>query len=203
MKRLTWILVILLLSSFLLVNCKRGDSPAGGIGKKVTEKLDFDETDELELTENETKAFIKAFPAFKEVAEKEGEKLGALSKKGIFGAMKGGKQALKSAKKLNKALKPYGFTMETFLQTFGKIMGTYGYTMALEAKKLGKDNINAMKKMLDNPMLSEEDKKEIKETIKELEKVDDSEEAKAYKKNIKILEKYKDEIDKLFEEMRD
>lgn len=203
MKRLTWILVILLLSSVLLVNCRRGDSPAGGIGKKITEKLEFDETDELELTEKEVKAFIKAFPAFKEVAEKEGEKLEGLSKKGVFGAMKGGKEALKSAEKINKVLKPYGFTMETFLQTFGKIMGTYGYTMALEAKKLAKDNVEAMKKMLENPMVSDEEKEEIRESIEELEKEDDSEEAKAYKKNVKILEKYQDELEEVFEAMKD
>ena len=203
MKRLTWIVVILLFASLMLVGCRGGDSPAGGIGKKGTEKLEFDDADELELTEKEIKAFIKAFPAFKETAEKEGEKFEALSKKGFFGAMKTGKEALKVQKKFNKVLKPYGFTFESFTMTFAKVMGTYGFMMGLEAKKLAKDNIEAMKKMLDNPMLSEEEKEEIKESIEELEKMDDSEEAKAYKKNIKLLEKYKDELDKLFEEMKD
>ncbi len=203
MKRLTWILVILLLSSFLLVNCRQGDSPAGGLGKKKTERLEFDESDELELTEKEVKAFIKAFPAFKEAAEKEGEKLESISAKGPLGAMKGGKEYLKSAEKLNKVLKPYGFTMESFLQTFGKVMATYGYSMSLEAKKLAKDNIGAMKDMLDNPMLSDEEKEEIKESIAELEKEDDTEEAKAYKKNMKLLEKYDDELEVVFEGMKD
>jgi hypothetical protein len=203
MKRFAWVLVILLLSSFLLVNCRRGDSPAAGIGKKVTEKLEFDDTDKLELTEKEVKAFIKAFPDFKEAAEKEGEKLESISKKGVLGGIKGGREYMKSAKKLNKVLKPYGFTMDTFLQTFSKVMATYGYKMSLEAKKLAKDNIGAMKKMLDNPMLSEEEKDEIRESIKELEEMDDSEEAKAYKKNLKILEKYEDELEIVFEGMKD
>lgn len=203
MKRLTWILVILLLASFLLVNCRRGDSPAGGIGKKITEKLEFDDTDELELTENEVKAFIKAFPAFKKAAEEEGEKLESISKKGPVGAVTGGRQYVKSAKKLNKVLKPYGFSMESFLQTFGKVMASYGYKMTLETQKLAKENIGEMKKMLDNPMLSEEDKDEIRESIKELEEMEDSEEAKAYKKNLKILEKYDDELQVVFDEMND
>jgi hypothetical protein len=202
MKRLTSIFIVLLLASLLLVSCRGGDSPAGGIGKKGTEKLEFDNADELELTESEVKAFIKAFPAFKEAAEKEGEKLEGISKKGVLGAMKGGKEYLKSAEKLNKVLKPYGFTMDTFLATFGKVMGTYGYKMGLEMKKMAKDNIEAMKKMLDNPSLSEEEKEEIRKSIKELEEEDDSEEAKAYKKNLKILEKYEGELEVIFEGMK-
>ena len=75
--------------------------------------------------------------------------------------------------------------------------------MGLEKKKMATDNIEAMKKMLDTPNLSEEDKEEIRESIKELEEEDDSEEAKAYKKNLKILEKYEDDLEVIFEGMKD
>ena len=203
MKRFAWILVILLVVSLLLVGCRRGDSPASGIGKKVTGKLEFDDVDDLEQTDKEIKAFIKAFPVFKETAEKEGQKLDALSKKGLFGTMKGGKEALKVQKKFDKVLKPYGFTFEAFAMTLAKVMATYGYSMGLEAEKLAKDNIETMKKMLDNPMLSDEEKEEIRESIEELEKGEVSEEMKAFKKNAKVLKKYKDELEELFEEMQD
>ncbi len=195
MRKVALILVILVLIPLALVNCRgKGDSPIPGVGKKIGEKLDFDDTDDLVLTEKEVKAFIKAFPVFKETIEKEGEKLEDIGK-GLFKTMKGGREALKSMKKLNKVLKPYGFTMETFMKSYAKIFGTFGYMMGMEAKKLAMDNVGAMKKMLDNPALSAEEKKEIEESIKELEKGDDTEEARVYKKNMRILEKYKKELE--------
>jgi hypothetical protein len=191
--------VVLLLLSALLVNCRgRGESPIPGVGKKTGEKLEFDDTDELLLTDNEVKSFIKALPEFKEAVEKEGEKLKGLDADNIFSAYKSGKKAMKSLKKVNKVLAPYGFTIETFMKTYAKIAGTFGYMMAIEAKKLAKGNIENMKSLLDNPNIPEDQKEEIRESLKELEEMDDSEEGKAYRKNIKIINKYEDELKELF-----
>lgn len=198
MKKFALLFVFLLLVSFIFVDCKRGgDSPIPGIGKKIGKKLEFDNTDDLLVTENEVKSFVKAHPVFMETAKKEGEKLEGLAGKNVLKAMKGGRQAIKSVNKINKALEPYGFTIETYMKTYGKIFGTYAYMMGLEAKKLAKGNIKSMKAMLDNPNIPEEQKEDIRESIKELEKEDDSEEAKAYEKNIKIIDKYKDDLDNL------
>lgn len=199
MKKFALLFVLLLLVSGLFVECRRGEeTPAPGIGKKIGSKLKFDNTEELLITENEVKAFIKAYPDFIETAEKEGEKLKGIGGKDLLKAMRGGRQALKSVKKINKVLKPHGFTIESYMKTYAKIFGTYGYMMGLEAKKLAKGNIKSMKALLDNPNIPEEQKEEIREAIKELEKEDDSEEAKAYKKNIRIIKKYKEDLEALF-----
>lgn len=199
MKKFALLFVLLLLVSGLFVECRRGEeTPAPGIGKKIGSKLKFDNTEELLITENEVKAFIKAYPDFIETAEKEGEKLKGIGGKDLLKAMRGGRQALKSVKKINKVLKPHGFTIESYMKTYAKIFGTYSYMMGLEAKKLAKGNIKSMKALLDNPNIPEEQKEEIREAIKELEKEDDSEEAKAYKKNIRIIKKYKEDLEALF-----
>jgi len=198
MKKFALLFVLLLLVSGLFVDCRRGeDTPAPGIGKKIGRKLEFDNADDMLLTDKEVKAFIKAYPDFMKIAEKEGEKLKGIGGKDLLKAMKGGRQALKSVKKINKALKPHGFTIESYMKTYAKIFGTYGYMMMGETKKLAKGNIKSMKALLDNPNIPEEQKEEIREAIKELEKEDDSEEAKAYKKNIRIIKKYKEDLENL------
>jgi hypothetical protein len=200
MKRCAILFVVLLLLSALLVNCRgRGESPIPGVGKKGGGNLEFDNADELLLTDNEVKSFIKAFPDFKKTMEEEGEKLKGHDPKNIYSSYKTGKKALKSLEKINKVLKPYGFTFDSYMQTYAKIAGTFGYTMALEAKKLAKGEIENMKSLLDNPNIPEDQKEEIRESLKELEKMDDSEEAKAYKKNMKIIKKYEDDLKDLFE----
>ena len=198
MKRFIILFTVLFLISSLFVGCRRAaESPVEEVTRKTEGKTEFSDTDDVLLTEKEVKAFIKAHPVFVEVAKKEGEKFEGIDKN-VFKALKGGRQAVKSVKKINKALKPYGFDMESFMVTYGKIMGTVAYKMGLEAKKLAKGNIKSMKDLLDNPNIPEDQKESIRESIEELEKEDDSEEAKAYRKNIPILEKYKVDLEMLF-----
>ena len=198
MKRLVILFTVLFLISALFVGCRRAaESPAEEVTGRTEGKGEFSDTDDVLLTEKEVKAFIKAHPVFTEVAKKEGEKFEGMDKS-VFKALKGGRQAAKFVEKINKVLKPYGFDMESFMVTYGKIMGTFSYQMGLEAKKLAKGNIKSMKDLLDNPNIPEDQKESIRESIEELEKEDDSEEAKAYKKNVAILEKYKVDLEELF-----
>ena len=198
MKRFVILFTVLFLISSLFVGCRRAaESPAEEVTGRTEGKVEFSDTDDVLLTEKEVKAFVKAHPVFTEVAKKEGEKFEGMDKN-VFKALKSGRQAAKFVEKINKVLKPYGFDMESFMVTYGKIMGTVTYQMGLEMKKLGKGNIKSMKDMLDNPNIPEDKKESIREAIEELEKGDDSEEAKAYEKNIAILEKCKVDLKELF-----
>lgn len=199
MKKFALLFAFLLLVSFIFVDCRRGgDSPVPGIGKKIGKKLEFDDTDDLLVTENEVKSFVKAYPVFMEIAKKEGEKLEGLAGKNVLKAMKSGRQAIKSVNKINKALKPYGFDMESFMKTFIKVQASHAYMMMGGMDKLMEENIKRMKETLKDPNMPDEAKEEIRESIKEMEEQMESEEAKAHKKNAEILEKYKDDLKELF-----
>ncbi|MCK4396865.1 hypothetical protein KAW96_09785 [candidate division WOR-3 bacterium] len=198
MKKFALLFVFLLLVSFIFVDCRRGgDSPIPGVGKKIGKKLEFDDTDDILLTEKEVKAFIKAYPVFKATMEKEGEKFKGADKN-ILRAMRSGRQVVKYVKRINKVLKPYGFDMESFMKTFIKVQTSHAYMLMGGMDKLMEENIKRMKETLKDPNMPDEVKEEIRESIKEMEEQMESEEAKANKKNAEILEKYKDDLEELF-----
>jgi|GEM_PF-6024235 len=199
MKRLTLIFIVSLLISLLFVNCKKSEkSPAEDVTKKSGEVGESTDAQDMLLTEKEVQNFIKAFPAFKTESEKLGKKF-AGSDKNVLKAMRTSSQAVKSVKKLDKMLKPYGFTMDTFFETYAKIMSSYGMMALGGPGKFYDAQIEQMKQVLKSPNLPEESKKEMEESIKELEETKNSDETKILGKNVKILEKYKDDLKGLFD----
>jgi len=201
MKKFTYLFVIFILFSFLLVNCRKGESgtPAEESEKKTAEEVKSSDADDLLLTDKEVKSFIKAYPVFKKATEKAGKKFEGKEPKSVLGAMKTGKDAQKYYKRLNADLKPYGFTTESFMETYGKVMGSYSMMMMGDIDKLYDSQIKNLKETLKTPNIPDETKKEIKESIKELEEQKNSEESEAFKKNIDILKKYEEELKELTE----
>jgi hypothetical protein len=201
MKRFTFFVVLFLILSFLLVGCGGGqDSPSEEPSGKIEEKVKAKDMDDFLLTEKEIKSYLKAAPAYVKVMKELSEKYEGISTKNV---MRGAVAAKKALREINSTLKPYGFTMESFFVVQTKVLGTYGYMMGLEAKEQAKKNIPQLKKMLNNPNITEEQKEDIKKSIEELEKEDDSEEAKAYRKNMKIVKEYKDKLDDLFSKLKE
>jgi hypothetical protein len=190
MKRFMFLSVLLLLASFLATGCGKGEEKAGETSteKRIEKK---EEVESLYLTEKEVKAFIKAFPVFAEITRKKGEEVEPLTEREdlVSGVRFAG--ALKEyQEEIDAALKDYGFTLESFSAVHVKIMGAFVYGQMQGATE-------EMKKLLDNPNIPEEQKEEIRKSLKETE---ESEEAKASKKNWEIVKKYKSEIENLFKE---
>jgi len=198
MKRLTLIFIVSLLISLLFVNCKKSEkSPAEDVTKKSGEVEKSSDTQDMLLTEKEVQNFIKAFPIFKTEAEKLGEKFKG-GDKNILQAMRTGKEAAGAMKKLNNVLKPYGLTTESFFETYGKVAASYGMLAMGGPNKYYDQMIQSSKASLNVPNIDKETKKEIEQNIKDLEEQRNSEDTKAIAKNCTILEKYKDEIEGIF-----
>ena len=193
MKRFMCLLLLLLLVGFTITGCK-GDKKAKESEKKskIEEKT---EAENLFLTEKEVKAFIKAFPVFVEITkQKEKEVKPLAEKENLLNEMKLVGEFKEYKEEVDGALKKYGFTLESFAATYGKVMGAFVYGQMDEA--LGGSG-EGMKKMLDNPLIPEAEKEEIRKSLKEAE---ESEEMKACKENWKIVKKHEGKIKNLFEE---
>jgi len=188
MKRFMFLSVLLLLGSFVLTGCK-GDKKADETSaeKKIEAK---EEAENLLLTEKEVKAFIKAFPVFVEITKQKEKEIGPLAdKEDLLSGMKFAGELKEYKEEIDAALKDYGFTLESFGATHNKILGAIVYGQMESATG------EMMKKMLDNPNVPEEQKEEMRKSLKETE---ESGEMKASKENWKIVEKYRSEIENLF-----
>lgn len=196
MKRFISLLILLFCISFALTGCK-GSKEASQAEKasadtKTEEEAETTKIEELSLTEKEVKSFIEAYPVFMKIAKEVNEEFKGLSdSKSLLKGIKAGKEY---EEKVNRALKEYGFTMEGFIATYGKIMGTFFYMKSAEFREKTREN---MKEMLKNPAIPEEQKKEIKENLEEMEEEEESDEIKGYKKNWEIVKKYQDKIEEL------
>jgi len=189
MKRFMFLSVLLLLGSFVLTGCK-GDKKADETSaeKKIEAK---EEAENLLLTEKEVKAFIKAFPVFVEITKQKEKEIGPLAdKEDLLSGMKFAGELKEYKEEIDAALKDYGFTLESFGAAYAKVMGAFFYG------QMGGAN-EAMKKLLDNPNVPEEQKEEIRKNLKETE---ETKEMKALKENWEIVKKYKGEIENLFKE---
>ncbi len=198
MKQFKSLVVLFFLLSFAITSCK-GDKKTKGAGETSAEqKIEGEtESEDILLTEKEVKAFLEAFPVFTEfVNQKEQEVERLPDSKNVLTAMKTGHAFMKYKEELDKILKAYGFTTESFVSTHVKVMGTFAYMQLDEARKAAKEN---MQEMLNNPNISEAQKNEIKNELKELEKSEETKEIADYKENCKIVTKYQDEIKRLFE----
>jgi hypothetical protein len=191
--------VLLLLVIFLMTGCK-GEKSAGAKEEMSAEKKTEEISEEvnLKLTEKELIAFMKAYPVFVDITKKKGEEVKPLADKdNLLSGMKMAGELKEYKEEVDKALKDYGFTLESFYEAYGKVMGAVFYgTMNEAMKQSGAE----MKKILDNPDIPEESKAEIRESLKEMEETEESEEMKANKENWKIVEKHKEELKKIFEE---
>jgi len=198
MKQFKSLVVLLFLLSFAITSCK-GDKKTKEAGETSAEqKIEGKtESEDVLLTEKEVKAFLEAFPIFiKFVNQKEQEVERLPDSKNVLRAMKTGHTFMKYKEELDKALKAYGFTIESFVLTQAKVMGTFAYMQLDEARKASKEN---MQEMLNNPNIPEAQKNEIKNELKELEESEETKEIADYKENCKIVTKYQDEIESLFE----
>lgn len=191
MKKCMLLFVMFLVVSFLQTGCSKGEEKAD---KTSTEKKmeNKEEEENLYLTEKEVKGFIKAFPVFVEITKQKEEDIEPLADKDDFASgMRLTTEFMKYKDEIDAALKEYGFTLESFSAAYGKIMAAYAYGQMAGATG------EMMKKMLDNPNIPEEQKEEIRKSLKESE---ESEEMQASKKNWEIVKEYKSEIENLFEE---
>ncbi|MBN1694898.1 hypothetical protein JW879_05815 [candidate division WOR-3 bacterium] len=188
MKRFVLLLVLLLLGGLVLTGCK-GDKKAGETSARK-EAAAKEEEENLYLTEQEVKSFIEAYPVFVEIIKRTEQEVKPLAdKQSPLSGMQFAEEFKEYAEELEGSLGKYGFTLESFGATYSKILGAIVYSQ-MESATGG-----MMKKMLDNPNLSEEQKEEIRKNLKETE---ESEEMKASKENWKIVEKHMSEIEKLF-----
>jgi hypothetical protein len=192
MKRFMLVPLVLLSVVFLTTGCGgKGDETSGETSsEKNIEKQE--EVENLYLTEKEVKAFIKAYPVFVKITEKKKEDIEPLAdKEDLISGMKITSEFNEYAEEIDAALKDYGFTLESFSAAYGKIMAAYAYgQMAGAAGEM-------MKKMLENPNVPEEQKEEIRKSMKEAE---ESEEMQASKANWEIVKKYQEEIENLLKE---
>ena len=192
MKRFMSVALMILLVVFLTAGCGgKGEETSGQTSsEKKIEKQE--EAENLYLTEKEVKAFIKAYPSFVEITEKTKEDIEPFSdKEDLISGMRLTSEFKEYKEEIDAALKDYGFTLETFGAAFGKVMAAYAYgQMAGAAGEM-------MKKMLENPNVSEEQKEEIRKSMKEAE---ESEEMQASKANWELVKKYQEEIENLLKE---
>jgi hypothetical protein len=180
MKKFMLVPVALLLVCFMTACCGKGE-------EKVQEKIE-----NPYLTENDITAFTNAYPVFVEITKKKEAEIGPLAgREDLIGNMKATGEIKEYKAEIDAALKKYGFTLESFSVTHAKIMAAYAYGQMAETSG------NVMKKMLENPNLSEEQKEEIRKNMQEAE---ESEEMKATKKNWEIVKKNKTELENLFKE---
>lgn len=185
MKRFTFLFVLLLIVGSLATCCKKETSAEKKIEKKKEAK-------NLSLAEKEVKAFIDAYPVFVEITRQKEKEVEPLSgKEDFMSGMRLAGEFKEYKKEIDGALEQYGFTLESFAATYGKILAAYSYgQMAGTTSEL-------MERMLDNPTVPEEKKEEIRKSLKEAK---ESPEIQASKKNWEIVKEYKDEIENLFKE---
>jgi type III secretory pathway component EscV len=199
MKKFMSLLLLLLVVSFTMTGCKR-EKKAKEAGKtsaeqKIEEKT---EAEDLLLTEKEVKAFLKAFPVFVEITrQKEKEVKPLTEKEDLMSGVKLVGEFREYKEELDGALKEYGFTYESFALTYGKVRSTVAYR---QMEKVFEETGEGMKKMLDNPLIPESEKGEIRKSLEEAKESEESEEMKACKENWKIVKKYEEEIIKMMEE---
>jgi len=196
MKRFVSLLVLLLLVSFTITGCK-GDKKAKEAGetsteKKIEEKVD---AEDLLLTEKEVKAFLEALPVFVKITkQKEKEVRPLAEKENLLNEMRIVGEFKEYKEEIDEALKEYGFTLESFASAYGKVMSAFVYGQMDKALEGAGESV---KKMLDNPLIPEAEKEEIRKSLKETE---ESEEMKACKENWKIVKKYEGEIKEILKE---
>jgi len=127
---------------------------------------------------------------FVEITKQKEKEIGPLAdKEDLLSGMKFAGELKEYKEEIDAALKDYGFTLESFGATHNKILGAIVYGQMESATG------EMMKKMLDNPNVPEEQKEEMRKSLKETE---ESGEMKASKENWKIVEKYRSEIENLF-----
>lgn len=195
-QRIGILLVLLCVFFVNAVGCKKEmETTEASTVKKNTEKVKFTDTGGLLLTEEEVRSFVEAVPAFKKVLKKEGFND---TDKNIFIAFQSRNTSMINFDSINNALKPYGFDLEGFLSTYGKIKGTYNYMMKLETNKTSRADIKRMKELLEKPYIDEEQKEQMKKLIKETEDEEKTEEAMVYRKNMLIVKKYGDKLKMFF-----
>lgn len=193
MKKFMLLSVLVLLAGFLTTGCGKGEEKAEETSsERKTEKKVEEETEDLFLTEKEVVRFIDAYPIFVKVTKEKEKDIEPLSDKEDFASgMKFAAEFKEYKEDIDASLKEYGFTLESFGAAYGKIMAAYVYGQMQGATK------EMMNDMLNNPNISDEQKEEMRQKIKEAE---ESEEMQAAKKNWGIVEKHKSELDSLFKE---
>jgi len=197
-KKFLLLLIAVFVFSLLLANCKKAaKAPAEGTMKKAGSVSKSSNTEDILLTEKEVQGFIKTFPVVKKELEKLGKKVEGKNMNALQ-AIRTGKDAEKTLKKLDSVLKPYGLSTVTFFGTYGKIAQSYGMLSLGGPEKYYDKLIQTNKSSLNVPNIPEETKKQIEQNIKELEQQKNSEETKIIAQNCKILEKYKDDIKTIF-----
>jgi len=199
MRRFMFVPLLLLLVGFLITGCK-GEKSAGAKEEASAEKKveKASEEENPKLTEKELIAFMKAYPVFVGITKKKGEEIEPLAEKdNLLSGMKMAGELKEYAEEVDKALKDYGFTLESFSTAHGKVMSAFVYGTMSEAMKTSSAE---MKKMLDNPDIPEESKEEIRKSLQEMEETEKSEEMKVNKENWEIVTKHQEELKKIFEE---
>ena len=196
MKKSIILFIALLFFFPLFEGCKKGTkAPAEEVIRESVEPV-VDTVDFL-LTENEVRAFIKAYPVFIETINEKGRMFEEYDKN-LLKTTEKGEQVSESEEKLNKVLKPYGFDLKSFMVTYGKITEAYSHTTMIDAQEIAERNIKEMKRLLEKPYISAEQKEEMRKIIKEIEKEKDIEKNQIYKKNTVIVQKHKDKLEKIF-----
>jgi len=199
MRKFMFVPVLLLLVGFLMTGCK-GEKSAGAKEEASAEKKveKASEEENPKLTEKELLAFMKAFPVFVDITRKKGKEIEPLAEKdNLLSGMKMAGELEEYAEEVDKALKDYGFTLESFSAAHVKVMSAFAYGKLSEAMDKSKEQ---MKQMLNNPNMPEEQKEEIRKGLEDLE---ESEEIKANKENWEIVKKHEEELTKLFEELEE
>lgn len=191
MKRFMFVFVLFLLVGFLAAGCK-GKEKAGKSGETGAGGKPEKQTEDLLLTEKELTNFIDAYPVFIEITkQKEKEVKPLAGNKNPLRGVQFVEEFKEHVEEIEAALGKYDFTLESFGATYNKVLGAIVYSQMESATG------EMMKKMLDNPNVPEEQKEEIKKSLKETE---ESEEMKATKENWEIVKKHKSEIEELFGE---
>lgn len=196
MKRFLSIIALIIFITFTLTGCQAGDQGSEAQPAETEETTEAEtDTEDLLLTENEVKSFIEAHPVFYKITKEKMEELEkAGESKNVFQALRGSKEYEEYVKDVNKALDKYGFNIQSFSNAYQKVMSAYFYMQTQKGREQSKEN---MKKMLENPNIPKEQKKEIQKSLDDLEEAEESEEVKAIKKNWEIVKKYKEEIENL------
>ncbi len=196
MKKFIFLVALPLFVCFAETGCKKGAKESPGAQKSSEEKTEEKtKAKDLSLTEKEVKSFVNALPAFIEFAKsKEKEITAMVEKEKSISGLEVANEYIEYKEEIDKVLGKYGFNLESFSSTYAKVMSTFAYGQMDKAIGAGGEN---MKKMLDNPMIPEKEKEEIRKNLKEYE---ESEEMKACKGNWEIVEKYEDEIKEILEE---
>ncbi|MEO0292797.1 MAG: hypothetical protein ABIN61_01065 [candidate division WOR-3 bacterium] len=202
MKRFIFLSVVLFLSVFASIGCgKKKEKTKGTEETRIYEKKGQKaETKDLLLTEKEVELFIKACPTFIEICKRHGKKIenwAEAGDKNLFADMRILEEWREYKDEIDRELKGYGFTFESFFETYSKIISSFFYGQMGQSMGMVREE---MKKMLENPNIPEEQKQEIRESLKNLEKEEETEETKALRKNWEVVKKYEKEIKKIFEQ---